>query len=97
MGSSLLGFTANRVTSVFSQLIFRFCAAILLLHQHYVSQLIRNVRASGRLLSTRLLTQGYQRAKLVPKLKGGGGGGVHHDLSIPTMWLFPDSYLMYAP
>ena len=70
----------------------------------YVSQLIRYARTCsnyqdfmerGKVLTTKLLSQGYQKAKMVATLKKFYGR--HHDLVNPTMWQFPELFLMFLP
>ena len=67
---------------------FRFCMTEMLLSQqkHNINVLkykqYRNFIDRGRLLNTRLLTQGYQRIKLASTLMKFYGR--HHDL-VPTM------------
>ena len=70
----------------------------------YVSQLIRYARACsnyqivmqrGKVLTTKLLNQGYQKTKLVATLKKFYG-----DIMIwstPTMWQFPELFQMFLP
>ena len=69
----------------------------------YVSHLIRYARACsnyqdfmecGKVLTTKLLSQGYQKTKLVATHKKFYGR--HHDLC-PTMWQFPELFLMFLP
>ena len=47
------------------------------------------------MLTTKLLSQGYQKTKLAATLKKFYGR--HHDLSIPKMWQFPELFLMLLP
>ena len=68
----------------------------------YVSQLIRYARACsnyqdfmerGKVLTTKLLSQRYQKTKLVANLRSS-----MEDImiwSIPTMWQFPELFLMF--
>ena len=65
----------------------------------YASQLIRYVRACsnyqdfierGKVFTTKLLSQGYEKTKLVATLKKFYGR--HHGWPIPTMWQFPDCF-----
>ena len=68
----------------------------------YVSQLIRYAKACsnyqdfmerGKVLTTKLLSQGYQKTKLVATLKKFYGDIMIW--SIPTMWQFPELFLMF--
>ena len=68
----------------------------------YVSQLICYARACsnyqdfiecGKVLTTKLLSRGYQKAKLVVALRSSMG-----DIkiwSVPTMWQFPELFLLF--
>ena len=78
--SLLLGFTTNGMISIFPLLTFHSWAVISLLHQHtaFTFQLIRYARAClnyqdfmerGKVLTTKLLSHGYQKFKLVQTLK----------------------------
>ena len=69
-----------------------------------VSQLIRYTRACsnyqdfmerGKVLTTRLLSQGYQKTKLVATPKKFYRR--QHDLVNPYMWQFPELFLMFLP
>ena len=69
----------------------------------YVSQLIRYARACsnyqdfmerGKVLTTKFLSQGYQKTKLVATLNSMGNILIW---SIPTMWQFPELFLMFLP
>ena len=70
----------------------------------YVSQLIRYSRTCSnyqdfmgrrKVLTTKFLSQGYQKTKLVATLKKFYGR--HHDLVSPLMWQFPELFLMFLP
>ena len=84
MESLLLGFTTKWMTSIFPLLTFHSWAVI------YVSQFIRYARTCsnyqdfmerGKVLTTKLLSQGYQKTKLVATLKKFYGR--HYDLVNP--------------
>ena len=69
----------------------------------YVSQLIRYARACsnyqdfmerGKVLTTKLLSQGYKKTKLLATLKKFCGR--HHDLVNPTIWQFPELFDVFA-
>ena len=89
MESLLLGFTTNGMTSIFP-LFFPFLSSNILsapAYGVYVSQLIRYARACsnyqdfmerGKVLTTKLLSQEYQKTKLVAKFKK-----FYHDLVNP--------------
>ena len=92
MESLLLGFTTNGMTSIFPivNVNFPFLSSNIPsapAYGVYVSQLIRYARACsnyqdimerGKVLTTRLLSQGYQKTKVVAILKKLYGR--HHDL-----------------
>ena len=93
MESLLLGFTTNGMTSIFPLLTFSFLSGNIPsapAYGVYVSQLIRYARTCsnyqdfmerGKVLTTKLLSQGYQKTKLVATLKKFFGR--HHDLVNP--------------
>ena len=69
----------------------------------YVSHLIRYARACsnyqvymerGKVLTTKLLSQGYEKTKLVATLKKFYGR--HHDLVNPSGWQFAELFLMFC-
>ena len=92
MESLLLGFTTNGMTSIFP-VNFPFLSSNIPsapAYGIYVSQLIRYARTCsnyqdfmerGKVLTTKLLSQGYQKIKLVATLKKFYGR--HHDLVNP--------------
>ena len=70
----------------------------------YVSQLIRYARACsnyqdfmecGKVLTTKLLSQGYQKTKTGSNTRRSIGDIMIW--SIPTMWQFPELFLMFLP
>ena len=101
----LLGFMINGITSVFPLLTPFLSSNIPSAPAYgvYVSQLIRYARACsnyqdfmerGKELTTKLLSQGYQKTKLVTTRSSLGDIMIW---SIPTMWQFPELFLMFLP
>ena len=74
-------------------------------HSVYVSQLIRYARTCsnyqdfmelGKVLTTKLLSQGYQKKKQTGSNTKSSMGYIMI-WSIPTMWQFPELFLMFLP